>query len=363
MKIFGKFKKDQKGIALIIVMIVITVLSIMAGGFAYSMKVETRLARNASFDTEMEWLGRSGVELARYVLGQQKNIPNEPYDALNQKWAGGVGPTNGLLSDITLENVPLGNGIITVKITDMERKFNINVADEPMLIQALTLIGVDASEIGPIVNSILDWRDPDDDTRPNGTESDYYQNLEPPYVAKNGPLDDIAELLLIRNVTPEIYYGPHYTGAPSPAPIRQKQFGFSKSLQEQAQNLYAVGLVDLFCTFSSRFLNINTASATTLQLIPGIDENVANEIIARRAGPDGQEGTEDDMPFRTIGELMTVPGMHPQTMVLISRICSTQSTTFEVKVDVQLDQRKRTFVAILRRLDQKNIPMICWYWK
>ncbi|HON07910.1 MAG TPA: type II secretion system protein GspK [Verrucomicrobiota bacterium] len=357
-----KLKKTNKGIALIIVMIVITFLSIMAGGFAYSMKVETRLARNSFFDNEMEWLGRSGIELARYVLGQQKNIPNEPYDSLNQKWAGGVGPTNGLLSDITLENIPLGNGTITVKITDMERKFNINIADEMILNQAFTLIGVEAAEARPIINSILDWLDPDDEVRVGGAESDFYENLEPPYVAKNGPMDDVSELLLIRNVIPEIYYGPHYTGAPSPSPTWQKRFGAAFSKKEE-MDLYAVGLVDLFCTFSGRFININTATATTLQLIPGIDENVANEIITRRAGPDGQEGTEDDTPFRTIGELMAVPGMNPQLISVLSRVCSTQSTTFEVKVEVQLDQRKRTFTAILRRLDQKNIPMICWDWK
>ena len=39
-----------RGIALIIVMIVIIVLGILAGGFAYSMKVETTLARNANFE-------------------------------------------------------------------------------------------------------------------------------------------------------------------------------------------------------------------------------------------------------------------------------------------------------------------------
>jgi len=75
------------GIALIIVMVVILVLAALAGGFAYSMKVETTLARNASYDHDLEWLGRSGVELARYVLAQQL----EPCDALNQKWAGGPG--------------------------------------------------------------------------------------------------------------------------------------------------------------------------------------------------------------------------------------------------------------------------------
>ena len=58
------------GIALIIVMIIVVVFAILAGGLSYSMKVETKLARNSSWDTELEWIGRSGIELAKYVLAQ-----------------------------------------------------------------------------------------------------------------------------------------------------------------------------------------------------------------------------------------------------------------------------------------------------
>ena len=108
--------QNQTGIALIIVMISITVLSILAAGFAYSMKVETKLAMNANSETELTWLGLSGVELARYVLAQSLRCP---YDSLNQKWAGGPGSdceTNGSLGGITLENRELGNGKFSVKI-------------------------------------------------------------------------------------------------------------------------------------------------------------------------------------------------------------------------------------------------------
>ena len=59
--------RKDRGIAIIIVMIVIVVLSVLAGGFAYTMKVETKLARNSSYESDMEFLGRSGVELGRYV--------------------------------------------------------------------------------------------------------------------------------------------------------------------------------------------------------------------------------------------------------------------------------------------------------
>jgi hypothetical protein len=115
------------------------------------------LARNASYETELEWMGRSGVELARYALGQQLLITSEPYDSLNQKWAGGpggIGTTNSPLAELQLENVELGNGRFSVKIVDMERKFNVNLANELMLQQGLIVMGVDAAEAPTVVNSI-----------------------------------------------------------------------------------------------------------------------------------------------------------------------------------------------------------------
>jgi DNA uptake protein ComE-like DNA-binding protein len=58
-----------------------------------------------------------------------------------------------------------------------------------------------------IANSILDWIDPDDDPRPNGAENDYYESLTPPYRCKNGPLDTLEELLLVKGVTPQLLFG------------------------------------------------------------------------------------------------------------------------------------------------------------
>ncbi|HYV27634.1 MAG TPA: helix-hairpin-helix domain-containing protein, partial [Candidatus Eisenbacteria bacterium] len=312
-------KNSQGGIALVMVMIVVIVLGILAGGFAYSMKVETKLARNASMNSELEWLGRSGIELGRYALAQQLSIPGENmYDGLNQKWAGGTGGagvTNDFLADISLENYQLGRGSVSVKIEDLERKVNINAAilreDVPLLRQALALIGADASETTLIVNAILDWGDRDDSTHVGSseTESKYYLTLNPPYAAKNGPIDDLSELLLIHGITPQMYWGPKSIERLSATGPRPAIAG----LRNPGETDYAIGLVDLFTSLSSGQLNINTANATTLQLIPGIDQNVAQAIISARAGPDGTDGTDDDTPFRNIGELARVPGMNANT--------------------------------------------------
>src|SRR2546421_11778589 len=68
---FGLRPSPSSGIAIVIVLISIFVLAILAGGFATAMRVETKLARNANSESELEWLGRSGVEYARWILAQQ----------------------------------------------------------------------------------------------------------------------------------------------------------------------------------------------------------------------------------------------------------------------------------------------------
>src|ERR1051325_11102196 len=141
-------KSSNSGMALIIVMLVIVIFGILAGQFASKMKVETKLARNASVDTDMEWLGRSGVELARYILAQEGLVPGGgQIDSLKQFWAGGPGDTNGLFAAMSFP-WRLGVGEIDrPKIIDCDRKFNINKInplDPAPLRQALTLMGVDA---------------------------------------------------------------------------------------------------------------------------------------------------------------------------------------------------------------------------
>lgn len=350
-----------RGIALIVVLISIVVLSVLAAGFAYSMKVETRLARNASYDTELEWMGRSGVEVARWVLGQQLLISAEPYDALNQKWAGGPGglaTSNSPLADFDLSQpIELGDGTVVItKITDLERKININLADDRILQQALISMGVDAAETPTVVNSILDWIDPDETTRVGGAESDYYQGFTPPYVAKNGPIDDITELLLIKGVTPELFWGPACTNHSAAA--FQIKGGWARG--NQGPLVYPFGLVDVFTTISSGRINVNTASPSVLQSIPMIDQNMAAEIIRMRAGPDGVDGTEDDTPLRNAGELVNViPSM--QIVGQLQRYCDVRSRTFEVRVDAEISGHTRHFVAILGRNSPRDIQILSFY--
>lgn len=355
MNLQGRSQMGQGGIALVIVMIVIVALTILAAGFAITMKVEMKLARNAQSESEMLLLGWSGVELARYVIGQQANIPGESgFHALNQKWAGGPGGTNELLAEISLEDVELGRGRFTVRVADAERKLNLNYTRAEVLEQILRKMGVDALDVMPIIHAIEDWRDGDQNTRLNGAESDYYLGLNPPYVAKDGMMDDIAELLLIRGITPHLYAGPGHAAAESDrGGLRRGTFAeYGMGLQE----LFNVGPV-------AHRVNINTASAAVLAMLPGIGDRLAASIVETRAGLDGVDGTEDDTPFHTPGELINVGGILPLDVNALQQLCGVQSRFFNVEVEVEVDQYTRIFEAQLDARSPRNILILRANWR
>jgi general secretion pathway protein K len=338
--------------------VAVTVLTLLAGALAYSMKVETRLAFNSDDDEQLLWLGRAGVERARWILAQEGQGSTT---SKNQIWAGGPGSgpeTNGPLAGISLDNFPVGDGTVSLKIIELESRININLADGPLIQQVLTTMGVDASQLSVVSDSILDWIDADDGTRPAGAESDYYQGLTPAYYAKNAPLDDLSELLLIKGVTPEMYFGGESTNHQT-AVFQHQHLGFGHAPGEEPD--YPFGLRDVFTPFSSGLVNLNTADETVLSVIPGMDTASADAIVKFRAGPDGEEGTDDDTPFQSVGQL-SMAGVNPQAVQQLSRYCNTRGNTYEVHVTAQIGDHHREFVALLAR-SGPGVQTVGFYWK
>ncbi len=323
-----RLAKRDRGIALIIVMIIVAALTVIVTGFAYSMRVETKLARNTRFNPDMDWLGRSGVELARYLLS--KRAPGEEQmDALHQKWAGGPGRIgmDALAElepweELPMTNVKLGNGTFSIKITDMERKLNINSAPEPLLRYILEMHGgVDATDVDVFIDSLRDWMDPDENPGLNGAESDFYLSEYPPYYSKNGPLDHITELKLVQGFkeNPSIY------------------------------NVFAKN----FTAISGGLINVNTASAQVLGLLPGMDPIIAGDIVMYRAGPEG--------PYRSpnqIGAVLEPFGMDPGS---IQQFLATESATFEVEITAKIGPPQRKYISLLRRLSPQDIRILYFH--
>jgi general secretion pathway protein K len=112
------------------------------------------------------------------------------------------------MSRLPRQRVALGSGEFSYRISDEESRVNVNAAPPDRLDRLLTALGLDKQTRDIVNDSLQDWKDTDDLHRVNGAESeDYYLKQPVPYRARNGALQDAAELLQVRGVTREIYRG------------------------------------------------------------------------------------------------------------------------------------------------------------
>ena len=232
-----KLKDNQRGIALMAVLWVLVLLIALATEFAFSMKMEVNTTRNYKEDTESYYLSKAGLNMAMaelfkearfhsihpehgWIIGNvlTASIANkstsspgqEDPDTEESQGQEGLGEED-TFQDFDIVNrtdIKLENGSITYTIRDENGKISINSASKNTLDKLLQFSGVeDKIERSTISDSILDWIDTDKNHRLNGAEDDYYRKQNPPYYAKNGPIETIDELLKIRGMTEEILYG------------------------------------------------------------------------------------------------------------------------------------------------------------
>jgi general secretion pathway protein K len=339
----------NRAFAVIIALIAITILGMMAGVFAYAMKIETKLAANTNDDENFYWIGRGGVERACWWLALEGN---QPFSSKQQYWAGGPGEgpeTNSPLAGESLAGFPIGNGTVTLTMVEQESKININTADGPLLKQVLTLQGADADAISVVSDSILDWIDPDDNTRPAGAESDFYLGQTPSYNAKNAVMDSTEELLLVKGVTHDMYYGGSSSASGTALPEHQLGFGHAPGQEP----VYAFGLKDVFTPFSAGKINILTADDNVLQLIPGMDTAAAQAIETAR---------DSDPPIRNVGQLLAAAGLNNNPAIggQIANYVTTQGSTYEVHATVTIGQLSHTYTAIVFRTGS-NVKVFSFY--
>ena len=159
-------------------------------------------------------------------------------------------------------------------------------------------------------------------------------------------------------MTPEIYWG---RIRPT---ISMQVFQAAQTLKTGLLPTATAGLADIFTPISSGRINLNTASSLTLQMIPGIDANMAGAIIRMRSGPDGIDGTDDDVPLRQPGgqDLVNI-GLSSQAAQSMSQYCDVRSSTFDVTVDVEVGVSKRRYHALLKRNSPKDVQILTFRWE
>ncbi len=215
----------RAGSTLLVVLVVVVMLSLGAYTFSELMIVEMEAANVYGRSLQSRELALSGIEQAAVYIGDRSdndgwNSYHNPEQFQNINLVSGeISKTSGYFSVVAPVNSDPDSQTVRFGLMNESGKLNLNIlANEEVEeeldadVDVITDDAVDRLMYFPnmtedIAAAILDWIDDDDETRSNGAESDYYETLESPYSAKNGPLESLDELLLVRDITPELLYG------------------------------------------------------------------------------------------------------------------------------------------------------------
>ena len=178
---------NKKGLVLVTVLWVVVVLMVIVAVLGRKSRLDTKVCLARIEGTRCKWASRAGIEKAIGLL----NEDTRESDCLTDLWSDNDEDFN----DILLERCRF-----TVRVTDEASKLNINVATKGQLLELPEMLE-------EIADAIIDWRDQDDTPSEGGAEGGYYENLPFGYMARNGPLRTIRELLLVKDVTEEMLYG------------------------------------------------------------------------------------------------------------------------------------------------------------
>jgi len=178
---------NNKGLVLVAVLWVVVVLMVLVAVLGRKSRLDTKVCLARTEAVRCKWACRAGIEKAVGVL----NEDTRESDCLTDLWSDNEEDFN----DIWLQRC-----WFTVRVVDEASKLNINTATKGQLLELPEMLE-------EIADSIIDWRDEDDTPSEGGAEGGYYENLPFGYMARNGPFRTIRELLMIKDVTPELFFG------------------------------------------------------------------------------------------------------------------------------------------------------------
>ena len=205
----------------------------------------------------MHSCARSGVKQAVLLLEMDET---ENYDSLNDTWHV-RGTAGGRVID---------GGTFTFELIDEESKININKATHETLLNLFEIKAeLDSQTATELADSVLDWRDEDDDARDNGAEDGYYSMRRPGYDCRNSDFEVPEELLVVKGMTKKIF---------------DKIKGII--------TIYGEGAV-----------NINTAGTEVFNLM-GMSEELAEKLASFRRGEIASDTGVENV-FDDVGEIVS----------------------------------------------------------
>lgn len=197
-------RSHERGVAFILVLWLLALLTILLGSFALITRTEGLQARHLFDTTAAHYAAEAGVNRAVFQMAtpdpQQRWIPD------------------GRKYELEFEGAAL-----RLAVTDESGLIDLNAADTLTLSNLFLAQGVEQAQADALADAILDWRDTDDLVSPNGAEDANYDAEGYAYGAKDAPFDTVSEVQQVMGMSYELFerVAPAltiYSGQPLPNP-------------------------------------------------------------------------------------------------------------------------------------------------
>lgn len=339
------------GSALIIVLWTIGLLSMLVLSFAFDAHLEGKIASSARKRRKAEHIALSGMSVAEMLLDHQKevDVDAEPEDVEEDKW---YDPALALKTGRGFSGfeMEVGDGILRLDMEPEPGRRNVNKLTEDDWDRVLAVATESNANIpddffDELINSFFDWTDEDDSERDNGAESKYYEELDPPYRARNAPVDTVRELLLVKGFNEAILSG----GVLNPDDPPESWIRVS-------------GIQDMLTTYGDGKINVNAAGMRVLMTLPFPDDEdpaeIASAIIEKREGRDPEENFEpgDDASFKSVDDFVSRVGNLPSS---VGSLVTTSSDIFRVTAVGMVGRVTRRIWAIVQ-YGGDGMRILCW---
>lgn len=179
--------RNQKGIALIIVLWITTLLMLIASSFIYAMRTEVNIVANSLARARLEAAADAAVQRSVFEMSKPQQLPG--------RWT-----TDGVAQSWSYQGVA-----VEVGMTDESGKIDINTASDALLRGLFLAQGMKEEEAATVTDAILDWRDADLLKRLRGAEEADYLAAGYSYKPANAAFQSTEELRLVMGMTPELF--------------------------------------------------------------------------------------------------------------------------------------------------------------
>jgi general secretion pathway protein K len=178
--------RSQRGIALVLVLWVLLLLTIMTGSFSLMARMDRLEANTLLSGTQARLSAEAAINIAVLAL-------RDPQDDTRMR-------ADGRLYEQEIDGI-----LIEVSAIDERGKLDINSTDELSLANLFTGHGLELDKAELLAAAVLDWRDEDELERVNGAEQDAYDAAGLSVGPANRPFMMTEELLQVIGMSYELY--------------------------------------------------------------------------------------------------------------------------------------------------------------